>query len=107
MAGTLFGLYKYSFQKKKWNKINLPIHEKRIVRYNPKNDTIILLSRSYLLKTTNISDFEIITLQSPENYDNKVGLFKTLWVIHSGGEIYGSRKNIGGYFGLNISVFDN
>ncbi len=88
LAGTLFGLYKYSFSEKKWNKINLPVHEKRIVDIIQKQDTILLLTRSHLLKTTNISDFEIITLPNPENYDNKVGLFKTLWVIHSG-EIYG------------------
>jgi len=93
LAGTLFGLYKYSFSEKKWSKINLPIHEKRIVDIIQKNDTILLLSRSHLLKTTNISDFEIITLPNPENYDNKVGLFKTLWVIHSG-EIYGEAGKI-------------
>ena len=93
LAGTLFGLYKYSFSEKKWNKINLPIHEKRIVDIIQKQDTIMVLSRSHLLKTTNISDFEIITLPNPENYDNKVGLFKTLWVIHSG-EIYGEAGKI-------------
>jgi hypothetical protein len=93
LAGTLFGLYKYSFPNKKWNKIELPIHEKRIVDIIQKNDTILLLSRSHLLKTTNTSDFVIITLPNPENYDNKVGLFKTLWVIHSG-EIYGEAGKI-------------
>ena len=87
LAGTLFGLYKYSFHDKKWNNIELPIHEKRIVDIIQKQDTILLLSRSHLLKTTNLSEFQIITLPNPENYDNKVGLFKTLWVIHSG-EIY-------------------
>lgn len=93
LAGTLFGLYNYSFSEKKWNKINLPIHEKRIVDIIQNNDTILILSRSHVLKTTTISDFEIITLPNPENYDNKVGLFKTLWVIHSG-EIYGEAGKI-------------
>ena len=88
LAGTLFGLYKYSFAENKWSKINLPVHEKRIVDIIQKQDTTMVLSRSHLLITTNISDFEIITLPNPENYNNKVGLFKTLWVIHSG-EIYG------------------
>jgi hypothetical protein len=32
-------------------------------------------------------------LPPPENYDNKTGLFKTLWVIHSG-EIYGTAGKI-------------
>ena len=93
LAGTLFGLYKYSFLEKKWSKIKLPIHEKRIVDIIQKQDTVMVLSRSHLLKTTNISDFEIITLPNPENYNNKLGLFKTLWVIHSG-EIYGEAGKI-------------
>ncbi len=53
----------------------------------------MVLSRSHLLKTTNLTDFDIITLPNPENYDHKVGLFKTLWVIHSG-EIYGETGKI-------------
>jgi len=93
LAGTLFGLYKYSFSEKKWNKINLPIHEKSIVDIIQKQDTIMVLSRSHLLKTTNLSDFQIITLPNPENYDNKVSLFKTFWVFHSG-EIYGEAGKI-------------
>lgn len=93
LAGTLFGLYRYSFRDKKWQKIKLPIHEKRIVDIIQKQDTVFVLSRSHLLKTTNISDFEVITLPNPENYDNKVGLFKTFWVIHSG-EIYGEAGKI-------------
>jgi hypothetical protein len=39
--------------------------------------------------TTNLKHFDIINLPQPENYDHKVSLFKTLWVIHSG-EIYGA-----------------
>jgi hypothetical protein len=93
LAGTLFGLYQYSFGRNKWRNINLPIHEKRIVDIIQKNDTILVLSRSHLLKTTNLTDFDIITLPNPENYDHKVGLFKTLWVIHSG-EIYGETGKI-------------
>lgn len=88
LAGTLFGLFRYSFSDKRWNKIILPIHEKRIVDIIQKQDTILVLSRSHLLKTINLKDFQVITLPNPENYDHKVGLFKTLWVIHSG-EIYG------------------
>jgi hypothetical protein len=34
-----------------------------------------------------------ISIPQPEDYDNKVGLFKTMWVIHSG-EIYGLAGKI-------------
>ena len=87
-AATFFGLYKYNFTDKKWINIELPVHEKRVVDLLQKQDTLFILMRSHLLYTTNNKDFNIRKLPPPENYDNKVGLFKTLWVIHSG-EIYG------------------
>ena len=90
-AGTLFGLYFFNNEAQEWSKIDLPIHEKRIVGLLAKNDSLFVLSRSKLLVSVenpeNLS-FRIIKLPPPENYDHKIGLFKTLWVIHSG-EIYG------------------
>ena len=88
-AGSYFGLYKYDFSISEWKKIQLPIHEKRIVDIAEKGDTLLVLSRSNLLKTTNYHNFEVVTLPEPVDYDNKIGLFKTLWVIHSG-ELYGT-----------------
>lgn len=87
-AGTYFGLFKYNDTDKLWQKITLPIHKKRIVDISQKGDTLLVLSRSFLLTSTNGSTFTVHTLPEPEDYDNKIGLFKTLWVIHSG-EIYG------------------
>ncbi len=89
LAGTFYGLFNYDFSRQSWQKIHLPIHEERIVDIIQKQDTIILLSRSYLLKTTDLQHFDVLELPPPENYDNKIGMFKTLWVIHSG-EIYGT-----------------
>ncbi|MCF6171313.1 MAG: PepSY domain-containing protein [Bacteroidales bacterium] len=87
-AATLFGLYRYNFKEKLWQYIQLPTHEKRMVDLVEKQDTLFVLSRSFLLKTVDGENFTVKTLPQPENYDNKIGLFKTLWVIHSG-EIYG------------------
>lgn len=87
-AATLFGLYQYHFEEQKWQDILLPIHEKRIVDIIERQDTLLVLSRSFLLKSTDGQHFKSQILPQPKNYDNKVGLFKTLWVIHSG-EIYG------------------
>ncbi len=90
-AGTLLGLYFLNKKTQQWSKIELPIHEKRIVGLLEKNDSLFVMSRSRLLVSKdnpeNLS-FKQIKLPPPENYDNKIGLFKTLWVIHSG-EIYG------------------
>lgn len=87
-AGTYFGLFKYNESDKLWQKITLPLHKERIVDISQKGDTLFVLSRSFLLTSINGSTFTKHTLPQPEDYDNKAGLFKTLWVIHSG-EIYG------------------
>ena len=88
-AGTFFGLYRYNVQKQSWQQIELPTHEKRITDITEKDGFLYVMTRSFLLKTTDYKNFEEIILPEPENYDDKVGLFKTLWVIHSG-EIYGT-----------------
>ena len=88
LAGTLFGLYEFNHEKKQWLKIPLPLHEENVVDILQKGDSTFVLTRSHLLVTTNLRHFNTIDLPQSENYDNKVGLFKTLWVIHSG-EIYG------------------
>lgn len=89
LAGTLFGLYAFNPSEKHWIKIQLPVHEENVVDMLQTGDSIFVMTRSNLLLTTNLKYFRILKLPHPEHYDNKVGLFKTLWVIHSG-EIYGA-----------------
>ena len=88
LAGTLFGLFEY---KSGWHKVNLPVKEERIVKILKKGDSLLVMTRSNLLMA-NVNDpklvFNKINIPAGEDYDNKAGLFKTLWVIHSG-EIYG------------------
>lgn len=88
LAGTFSGLYTFDYKENKWSSISVPGKEKSIVDIIQKQDTIFVLTRSLLLKTTDLKSFSVSQLPPPENYDNKAGLFKTLWVIHSG-EIYG------------------
>jgi len=88
LAGTLFGLYEYD---NGWKKINLPVNEDRIVEVIEKNDALLVMTRSYLLSgNLNDKNFEFKKIKVPagEDSNDKVGLFRTLWVIHSG-EIYG------------------
>ncbi len=92
-AGTLFGFYRYRFDRNIWEKIALPVPEKRVVDLLYKDDTLWVLTRSHLLYSTDFSVYRIKRLPPPEGYDNKIGLFKTLWVIHSG-EIYGNTGKV-------------
>ncbi len=87
-AGTLFGLYHYNNSANLWTKLELPVLNQRIVDIAEKGDTLLVLSRSYLLTSMDGINFIKTRLPEPEDFDNKAGLFKTLWIIHSG-EIWG------------------
>ncbi len=90
-AGTLFGLYVY--QKGKWNYVDIPSDEKRITDLEIRNDSLLVLTRSHLFYTRDGELFNEIKIKEPEGYKNKIGLFRTLWVIHSG-EIYGKTGKL-------------
>ncbi len=87
-AGTYFGLYKWNSDINKWIKIKLPVKEERITDIIEKDSALIVMTRSHILSCLHSGNFKVETLKAPENYDNKVGLFKTIWLIHSG-EIFG------------------
>ncbi|MBU1012881.1 MAG: PepSY domain-containing protein [Bacteroidetes bacterium] len=89
LAATLFGLYIY--QNDGWQKIKLPVDEEQTVGLAFANDSVYVMTRSHILASIDNPgnyQFSEIKVFAPSGYDNKIGLFKTLWVIHSG-EIYG------------------
>jgi hypothetical protein len=88
-AGTLYGLY--HFRHHAWEEVELPVQEVRVVKILFLGDSLLVMTRSNLFMSTRTGgyqDFREIRVPTGENSDGKVGLFKTLWVIHSG-EIYG------------------
>ncbi len=87
-AGTHFGLYQRNLSGKKWEKIVLPVKEDRIADVNLKNDTLLVLTRNYLLKSSDGKNFETVQLPPPVGYERKTGLFETFWQLHSG-ELFG------------------
>jgi hypothetical protein len=87
-AGTHMGLYKRSANSGKWTKVDLKLEKKRIADLALKEDTLLVLSRHYLLKTADGNNFEKIQLPEPVNYERKTGLFDTFWELHSG-ELFG------------------
>ncbi len=92
-AGTLFGLYKFEKSVGEWQSIYLPLHNPSIVDITQKDDTLLILSRSFLFSSTDGKNFVKHQLKNNSEADNKVSLFKTLWIIHSG-EIFGSIGKI-------------
>jgi hypothetical protein len=95
-AGTLFGLYQFNPQTRQWRQVPLPVKEKRIVKILSKGDSLLVMTRSSILLKRGqgpTASFSEIAVPKAEDDDNKIGLFKTFWVIHSG-EIYGSTGKL-------------
>ncbi|MGC8864486.1 MAG: PepSY-associated TM helix domain-containing protein [Bacteroidales bacterium] len=88
IAAAFSGLYVWKEEKKQWQNIPLPVKNAWIMDLVARNDSLYVLTRSELLTTMDLKIFNKRYLPPPENYDNRMDLFKTLWVIHSG-EIYG------------------
>ena len=87
-AGTHFGIYKRHLTADKWQKVRLPVKQERIADVSLKDDTLLVLTRHYLLKSVDGISYETIQLPEPVGYKKKVGLFNTLWELHSG-ELWG------------------
>jgi hypothetical protein len=91
-AGTLFGLFYFDFHSRRWTKLELPLKDQRIQWLIEKDSEVLILTRSEMLRAPDEpGDFNAVAMHLPpmENYDDKAGLFRTIWVIHSG-EIYGN-----------------
>lgn len=87
-AGTHLGLYKRSIHKGIWQKLEIPVKKERITDLELKDDKLLVLTRHYLLETTDGENFTKIQLPEPVNYERKAGLFNTFWELHSG-ELFG------------------
>lgn len=87
-AGTYFGLFRLDRVSGQWQEVAIPVEKKRITDLSLKGDSLLVLTRSELLIRDTAGAFHKKDFPPPRGYDNKVGLFKTLWVVHSG-EIYG------------------
>ncbi|MCF6365878.1 MAG: PepSY domain-containing protein [Bacteroidales bacterium] len=93
-AGSLFGFYEYDFEKSRWFLIRKTKNTSQIVDIIEKNNTLLLLSRSDItIFNLQANSYKKFMLPQPKNYDNKIGLFKTIWVIHSG-EVWGETGKL-------------
>ncbi len=103
-AGTHMGLFSRNKTGREWEKVQLPVRETRIADIGLKNDTLLVLTRHYLLKSADGKTFETVQLPAPEGYERKAGLFETFWQLHSG-ELFGlAGKLIVDLLGL-VTIF--
>lgn len=84
VAGTHFGVFTNTFRERKWEYLNLPEGEERISDLCIKGDSLLILTRDHLFYTTDLVHLQQINLPPQAGYERKVGLFLTLWQLHSG-----------------------
>lgn len=87
-AGTHLGLYKRNVLNGVWQKVELPVKNDRIADVSLKGDTLLVLTRDYLLESSDGEVFHKTELPEPIDYEHKTGLFDTFWQLHSG-ELFG------------------
>lgn len=90
-AATLYGLYAFNPSAKRWVKFDIDTDTERFVGIDFIGDTLIAINRShaYYGKSEGANtQFTRIEIKQPEGYTQEVGLFETMWQIHSG-EIFG------------------
>lgn len=95
-AATQSGLYVKDSFNKQWRNIPLPIHDTRIMDLAVSGDTLFVLDRSNIFAFRYHPELELLStiqLLQATNDDGKIGLFRTLWVIHSG-EVLGTAGKL-------------
>lgn len=88
-ACTPLGVYRHVGQS--WYEVPLVLEDghERLVDLAVKGDTLVVVSRSRVYwAVAPYEAFHAVTLQPSEGHDERVSLFRTLWVLHSG-ELFG------------------
>lgn len=90
---TPYGLYHH--QNNAWTRQYLPAaQDEYLSDITTLGDTIIITGRSHIYISESLKrNFKKIEIQAPIDYDHKVSLFRTVWLIHSG-EIMGSAGKL-------------
>lgn len=91
---TLFAVSPFALYRrngKKWEEICLPDRqEERLSDLTLAGDTLVVTGRSYLyISTFPYHGFRKVEIKAPADYDGKVSLFRTVWLLHSG-ELFGT-----------------
>ena len=89
VAATQFGMFQRRTSGEEWQSIPTPVSGQRLVDLFIRKDSLMILSRNFLMKTTDLIQFTTATLPAPEDYSRSAGLFNTLWELHSG-ELFGT-----------------
>lgn len=103
-CATQYGLYRLS--QDCWMPVNLPSNTERLSDVCLSEDScrVIAVTRSQLYLQGTDGAFEPLTITTPDHYDDKISLFKTIWHLHSG-ELFGLTGKIIADFIALILIF--
>ena len=89
MAVSPFALYRYG-EHEAWHEVELPLaDDEKLTDIASHGDTLVVLSRSYAYISLHpYINFKRIQLNTPQDYKDRVSLFRTVWLLHSG-ELFG------------------
>lgn len=84
-----FALYRYD-EHNAWHEVKVPLDDdEKLTDVACHGDTLVVLGRSYVYTSLPpYTTFSRVQLQAPKDYDGKVSLFRTVWLLHSG-ELFG------------------
>lgn len=86
-AAAQYDLFRHTGRQ--WTPVALPGNTERVtdVTLSPDSTRTIALTRSkiYSIDAANTRDARVIPLQAAEGHSTEVSLFKTIWLLHSGG----------------------
>ena len=93
-AVSPFGLYRYGVHNK-WHEVNMSLEdEEKFTDIASHGDTLVVLSHSFVYTSLPpYKTFKRIQLHAPKDYDGKVTVFRTVWLLHSG-ELFGITGKI-------------
>ena len=94
MTVSPFALYNYG-EHETWHKMELPLEDdEKLTDIASHGDTLVVLSRSYAyISVPPYKNFRRVQLGAPKNYKQRVTLFRTIWLLHSG-ELFGSAGKV-------------
>ena len=88
-CSALWDIYRIAPDGKSWFKQELPGNKDRLTDIASRGDTLVAMTRDRIYEALPpYTEFTVYELPAPKGYTGKVGLFRQVWLLHSG-ELFG------------------
>lgn len=85
-AVSIFGLYRFDRNRNLWKQVSLPTEDgEMLTDATARGDSLIVAGRSALyVARPPYGSFKRLVLKQPAGYEDRVSLFRTVWMLHTG-----------------------